>query len=102
MAAGHARHLARGVEAGDRLEVLVENATTNVGFHAAEIHDIVRAAGGVRRTVVKEVRGVQVRDKLEISLRSRPCSQPPQLNGLEIELQTPAPKTSDSKKSATK
>src|SRR5262245_44756171 len=37
VSAGHARHLAGGVEAGDRLEVLVEHAALQVGFDAAEV-----------------------------------------------------------------
>lgn len=58
---------------------------------ALEKFDIVREAGGARRTVVKEFRGVEVRDKLEISLRGRAGSLPPQLNGVEIERHGAAP-----------
>ena len=80
---------------GERLDM----AQPSVSKHL----NILRAAGiVVTERVVKEVRGVQVRDKLEVSLRGRPGSQPPQLNGLEIELQTPGPKTNASKASDLK
>jgi hypothetical protein len=37
MAAGHAGDFAGGVQAGDRLEIFVEDAAAQIGFGAAEI-----------------------------------------------------------------
>ena len=37
VAAGHPRHLSRGVEAGDWIEKPVEHAAAEIGFDAAEI-----------------------------------------------------------------
>jgi hypothetical protein len=44
VAAGHACDLAGGVEAGDRLEVLVEHAALQIGLGAAEV---LRASGKI-------------------------------------------------------
>ena len=37
VAAGHARDFAGGVQAGDRFEIFVQHAATQVGFDAAEV-----------------------------------------------------------------
>ena len=53
---------------------------------AARLNDIVKAAGGARKTVVVEVKGVAVAETLKVEFKpSRPgASRAPLLCGLEL------------------
>jgi hypothetical protein len=76
VAAGHARDLTCGVEADDRLEVLVEHAALQIGLGAAEVLARQREdLNSIIRRGVERLRGFE--RLAEFRLLSSPCLHAP-------------------------